>query len=90
MPVHMPGFNLLVRRGGKGTVHGPDACRQADANDSPWVHGHQTVAPSALMQSPCGDGDYADAQARVHESLVQVASFKRRHPTILPGLSVED
>ncbi len=42
------------------------------------------------MKSPRRDSDDADSKSSVHESLIQVFSFEKRHATILPRFPVED
>lgn len=42
------------------------------------------------MQSPRGDANDTDTKTRVHESVIQVAALKHRHPTVLSRLAVED
>ena len=67
-----PVRNSLVRMRGKGAVHGSDACSQTDTNNDPRVRGHESVAPSAAVESLCGDANHADAEAGVEEGFVEI------------------
>ena len=42
------------------------------------------------MELSCGKRDNAQAQTCVHECLVQILPFKRRHASIFPSLPIED
>lgn len=66
------GKNLLVRMRGEGTVHGSDTCGQADTDDDPRVRGHESIAPSAAVESLSCDANHADAEAGVEEGFVEV------------------
>lgn len=72
------------------SVHRADAGRKSQPNDQPRVRSHESITPAGSVQSPRSEGDDTDAQASVHEGLVQVFTLIHRHSTIFTRLSVED
>lgn len=80
----------LVRRSVQSAIHGSNATNQTETNDNPRVHGHKAVGPSVHVQSSSSNTDNTNSESSVQESVVQEASFVRRHAAVLSRLTVED
>ena len=53
--------DVLIRAGIEGAIHAANTGGQTDSQYDPWICLHQSVAPSALVQSLSGDTDDTDA-----------------------------
>ena len=80
----------LLRRSGKAPVHSPNTSYQSSTDDQPWIRSHQPDTPTTLMQCSGRDTNDPYTQPSVKEGLIEISSFKRRHPSIFPGLTVEN
>lgn len=69
--------------------HASDAENQATSDNHPWIHGHQSIAPSASVQGVGCHTDRPYTETCVHECFVEVGSLERWHAAILAGFAVE-
>jgi hypothetical protein len=80
----------LAGAGGHGAVHGADAAHETNTQHQPRICAHEPEAPPVHVQRARGNADHADAQARVHEGVVEVGALKGGHAAVLARLAVED
>lgn len=82
--------NLLVGRSVESTIHRSDAGNQTDTSNKPRVRGHETIRPTARVESSSSNTDDSNTKSSVHKSFVQIRPFVVRHSAIFPCLPVED
>ena len=81
---------VVVWVGCEGAVHGADGDGEGDPDHGPGGHRHEAVGPAGAVQLGCGERDYAEAEASVQESLVEVLALEGGHAAVFAGLAIED
>jgi hypothetical protein len=71
------------------TQHRSNAETETSDHNDPGVRSHQSIDKAALEHSPRRQANDANAQTSVHECIIQVGPFERRHTTIFASFPVE-